>query len=121
MIRVLGRRGYDQDRIVVLVGDDLDVAARFPGRRRRDRAGDGTLHGAGAWRLRRRGLLLRGSHTGTVACASIAGRRDDRSRRRAGRELRSARPWACCVTRPVNACCSSGAIRSARPFCTWWT
>ena len=24
-----------------------------------------------------------------------------------------------CVTRPVNACCRSGAMRSERPFCTW--
>ena len=126
--RVFGRRGDDQDGVVVLVGDDLDVAhdadaaigsdrrvGQGPGDRLRDRP---------AGRARLRALLLDDRRRG---CGGI-GTDDEGCAWKLGGETMvpagvpgasvGAPAVVCWVVRPVNACCSSGPMRSARLFCT---
>ena len=106
--RVFRRGGDDEQRVVVLVGDDLDVAH------------DADSFGGARDRLRHRARSA-WSCTWTVGVAGVVvalrlerRRRDDRSGRRARRERRAptARPRA--AARPVNACVSSGPSFSAR-------
>ena len=111
--RVLGRRRDDQQRVVVLVGDDLDVAhdAEALGGAR-----DGLRHRAGL--RRRRGHLDRRRAPASPVCGWNVGGETIVPAGVPGATVGGAGA-AAGAARPVNACVSSGPSFSARWFCRW--